>query len=359
VETVQAVDFGDSSPDLYRRAFRRLLCGLRQEPPGPNAPFEGALRLPQEESTDLRPLAASENTFLKEIFRQLELGQPVMILAQADTNTQMYNHAISQRAETLFGCDNVFHIFPPNSTRADRSAYFGRLARQCGFDDTVSESWEWAELLTQRLESRQQVFLLVSGFENGPDESRGELAGELRQLNEHYFARFHLIMMGSQRLAALKYAHGNMSLLNIAIEVPIPELAPEDLPEIFGQLYPDLQLTEKQLLEVLEFTGCHPRLLHFCLQQGANSAQTCKDLLNHSPLPTQLFTQFRKEHDRPFLNAYLKKTSLGKFDLWPTERLLRKLYWCNLITCRGSEFEWRCDYIRQICLEMLECQKSC
>jgi hypothetical protein len=36
------------------------------------------------------------------------------------------------------------------------------------------------------LDGGQEVFLLATGFENGPEESRGELAGELRQLAERY-----------------------------------------------------------------------------------------------------------------------------------------------------------------------------
>ncbi len=55
------------------------------------------------------------------------------------------------------------------------------------------------------------------------------------------------------------------------------------------------------------------------------------------------------------LCALLNRTTLGKFDLWPADKLLRKLYWSNLITCRGSDFQWRCEYIRQAGREMLAC----
>ena len=52
LETVQAVDFGDSSPELYRQAFQRLLCGLQQQPPGPDPMFQGELRLPKIDTAD-------------------------------------------------------------------------------------------------------------------------------------------------------------------------------------------------------------------------------------------------------------------------------------------------------------------
>ena len=209
--------------------------------------------------------------------------------------------------------------------------------------------------MAEKLDEVQDLFLLVTGFENGAEESRAELAGELRQLNERYPA-FHLIMMGGQRLAALKYAYGSMSLLNVGEELHIPELDSRDLPAIFGHLYPQLKLSLKQLQTVLEFTGCHPRLVHHCLQKGADSSQACESILTQSPLPAQLFTQFRGERDHLPLCAFLNQSNLGKFDPWPSDKLLRKLYWSNLITRRGQEFSWRCDFIRQTGREMLGCE---
>jgi len=344
LETVQAVDFGDSSPKLYRQAFQRLLCGLQQQPPGPDPMFQGELRLPKIDTVDRRPLVQSERTFLEAVFTRPETGRPLMILAQADINTQIYGLALRHQAETLYRVDNVFHVFPPNSSWADSAAYFGRLAKQCRLQGDISESWHWAEALSGKLESGQEVFLLVTGFENGTEESRGELAGELRQLNESYTA-LRVVMMGGERLAALKYASGSMSLLNIAEELPIPQLTHRDLHDLFGQQYGQLNLSSQQLRTVLEFTGCHPRLLPYCLQQGADSAPACEQVLRQSPLPSQLFTHFRAEKDRLPLCTLLTQSTLGRFTLWSDNELLRRLYWANLITRRGQNFEsvkkWR------------------
>ena len=125
--------------------------------------------------------------------------------------------------------------------------------------------------MREKLEQGQEIFLLVTGFENGAEASRAELAGEMRQLNET-FNTFHTVMMGSEKLAALKYAQGSMSLLNIAEEFTIPKLNHDDLHVIFERLYPNLNLRPEQLQELIAFTGCQPRLLHYCLQQGADSA---------------------------------------------------------------------------------------
>jgi hypothetical protein len=331
-----------------------LLCGLKQQPPGPNPMFRGELRLPKIDTAERRPLLPSERTFLETVFARPETGRPLMILAQADINTQIYGRALRHQAETLYGADNVFHVFPPNSSRADSAAYFGRLAKQCNLEGDISESWHWAEALSGKLDNGQEVFLLVTGFENGPEESRGELAGELGQLNERYPA-LRVVMMGGERLATLKYASGSMSLLNIAEELPIRQLTHGDLHELFGQHYRQLNLSSEQLQSVLEFTGCHPRLLPYYLQQGADSALACEQVLRESPLSSQLFTHFRAEKDRLPLCTLLAQPALGRFTLWPDNELLRRLYWANLITRRGQNFVWHCEFIRQTGREVLEC----
>jgi len=355
LKNAQAVDFQDSQKDLYRCAFQKLLCGVTQQPPGPDPCFQGDLKFPEVVSDSDRPLAESERSFVESVFDELETGMPLMVLAQADTNTRVYCQALRDRVESRFGAANVLHIFPPNSAQADSAAYFGRLARQCGFDGDISESWEWADELADKLENSREVFLLITGFENGADESRDVLAGEIRSLHERYPA-FRVIMMGGRRLAALKYAQGDMSLLNLALDMPIPELDSGCLSGVFAHLYPKLALSPEQLCDVLEFTGSHPRLLHHCLQQNLVSCRACEESLRASPLPAQLFNHFREGQDRALLCDLLKNQgSLGRFDLWPLDELLRRLYWSNLIARRGEHLAWRCEFIRQTGLEMLTC----
>ena len=179
IETIQAVDFGDSQAETYRKAFHRLLCGLKQQPPGAGGIDTKALQLPEPYVAAEPVLANTEQSFVDEIFTALNYGVPLIILAQADTHTQAYGHALRKQAEIEFGAENVLHIYPPNSTRADSAAYFGRLAKQCHFDKPIAESWEWADALRDKLEQRQTIFLLITGFESGDEISREEL----------YFAR--------------------------------------------------------------------------------------------------------------------------------------------------------------------------
>ncbi len=354
LETTQAIDFGRSDPETYRQAFQRLLHGLKQEPPGPHPYFSGSLQLPEMDQDHSRPLMQSEQGFLQEVFAKLSFQLPVMVLAQADTNTQIYGQALRKKAQTLYGSEQVYHVFPPVSHQAESADYFGRLAKQCRFEEDISTGWHWGDALSQKLESGQDIFLLVTGFENGPEASRREFCGELRQLYER-FPCLHIVMFGGKSLAALKYANGDMSLLNIVQELPIPLLSHQDLNQLFGHLYPDLKLAPEQLESIFRFTGCHPRLLQFCLQNNADSAAACEQLLRESPLPTQLFTQFRGKQERPVLCQLLNQTKLGRFDFWHSEALLRELYWANLITNRGQHFVWRCEFIRETGQEVLQC----
>jgi TIR domain len=60
LETVQAVDFGDSSPQRYRQAFQRLLWGLKQQSPGPDSMFTGELRLPKIDTGDTQSAGSAD-----------------------------------------------------------------------------------------------------------------------------------------------------------------------------------------------------------------------------------------------------------------------------------------------------------
>ncbi len=51
----------------------------------------------------------------------------------------------------------------------------------------------------------------------------------------------------------------------------------------------------------------------------------------------------------------LKKDVLGRYDAWPQNELLRRLYWQNLIVPREGWFVWRCDFVRDTGLELLGC----
>ncbi len=355
LSNVQAVDFGDSQPEVYRVAFQKLLNALKREPPGAKPYFSGSLQLPEVEQPAARALVGQENSFLQGVFSYLDTCTPLMILAQADTSTQHYAHALRQLAEQRYGRDNVLHVFPPASTRADSSAYFGRLAEQCGFASGIAESWEWADALRKRLMQGQELLLLVTGFENGTELARAELAAELRGLLEEHPLELKLVVIGGEKLAEMKYLHGRHSFLNKLEEMRLPQASLRDVREIYLQRYPGLQLEDAPLQAMLAFTGQHPRLLEACLlalRQGQADWQTA---VRHGPLPSQLFSRFRTAADAVPLCGLLRQETLGRYDVWPQDELLRRLYWQNLIVPRAGQFVWRCEFVRDTGRELLGC----
>ena len=354
LSNIHAVNFADSQPEQYRRAFQYLLCAIQQKPPGSQPYFAGQLKLPNTEPDDIRPLVATERSFVDAIFSYLESSMPVMLLAQSGNNTQHYAQAIKHSAQDRYGKANVLHIFPPASSRADTADCFSRMAKQCNFDENIQESWEWADALRDQIKQGQQTLLLVTGFENGSSTARAELAAELRGLLEEHPFELKLVLIGGNRLAEMKYKDGKMSLLNTLTEMRLPETSLQDMREIYLQRYPQLQIGDNELQAMLDFTGKHPRLLEASLQ-AKQANEDWKSKLKNGYLPSQLFTRFRNEEDHEALCRLLNNQQLGRYDAWPQDKLLRRLYWANLISHAEGQFVWRGEFIRKTGVELLGC----
>ncbi len=301
LETIQSIDFKDSQSDHYRQAFQRLLCGLKQQPAGDQPNFSGVLDIPQLNSEQPRELVPQEQSFLNSIFMYLDGGDIVLLLSQADANPQIYAHALCQQAEALYGKQNTLHISPPASTKIDTAAYFSRLAQQCHLDASISDSNQWSIAIAEKLDNDDEIFLLLSGFENGEATARQDLASEICSLNERYPFNFFPVIMGSEKLAAMKYELGELSMLNNAQDMNLPDLCPQDLKQIFSKRYAQFTLDEQELEKLLDFTGRHPRLVHYCLQSKVSSAEQGKQLLANSPLLAQLFTRFHSQQEQQTL----------------------------------------------------------
>ena len=356
LSNIQAVDFDDSTEEKYRIAFQKLLCGLDKEAPGAKPYFSSDLVLPEIEiaSQEQTPID-NQHTFIKDVWGRLDASMPLMILAQADTNTQHYIQALKQSLQQGYPNATFLHLFPPASVRVDSAAYFKRLAKQCGLDETVSESWEWADALREKLDQGEEFVLMITGFENGAEDSRGELAGELRGLLSSYPYALKLIVMGSEQLAAAKYKLGKHSFFNDLDEMRLPDISIQDLQDIYLQRYAELSLDDDLKKSVLNFTGKHPRILESALQFLKRGDQDWQASIKNSALPSQLFTRFRNETDALPLCDLLQKQALGRYDAWPQDALIRRLYWQNLITDCDGQFIWRCKFIQTTGQELLQC----
>ncbi|SEH06114.1 TIR domain-containing protein [Candidatus Venteria ishoeyi] len=358
LEKRHAVDFGDSNEQQYRVAFQQLLAALRQQAPGATPYFDGHLKLPPVIAPNLSQPSHKQRSFVDDLFNNyVDNSTPVMVLAQEGFNTQHYAQALKDKAQARYGAAQVLHIFPPASLHASSDQYFARLAKQCGFPSDIDSSWMWSSEMEQRLQSGEELFLLVTGFENGAEDARVELAGELRNLIGAYGFNLHLVIMGGERLAAMKYENGEMSLLRgILEEIMLPSVCLEDLRSFYLARYQNLPLSDAQRCDVLDFCGQHPRLVEACLralQRGQSDWQTAVMTGN---LPAQLFARFRDADERAALCDYLSRDDLGRYETWPQEPLLRRLYWQNLLIGNAQgRLCWRSQRIRDIGRGLLGC----
>lgn len=358
LDIVHAVDFGDSNEGKYREAFQRLLAALQQQAPGPAPHFDGLLKLPVTTATPAAPvkLAQKQRSFVDDIFAYVDGGMPVMVLAQEGFNTQHYAQALKEKAEARYGENNVLHLFLPASLKASSDQYFARLGKQCGVADGITSSWEWAEALEQRLLDGDELFLLVTGFENGAEEARRDLAGELRGLIEAHPLEFRLVMIGGERLAAMKYEHGAMSFLNKLEEVPLPSVCIEDLRAVYLARQGQLLVSDALLAEVLAFSGQHPRLVEACLRALERGQDDWQAVVAASHLPGQLFARFQDRKDQASLCSYLQQAELGRYSTWPQDTLIRRLYWQNLLVGNAKgRLVWRCEFVRDTGRVFLGC----
>ena len=358
LENVHYVDFRDPAPQAYRRAFYHLLCGLRDQLPGSEVVLNGELEVPEPINHEPQALQSRRRNFLDDIFDVLHINPILMLLAQADRAEGDVLTAILNRAQGWAGTANSLHVTPPYSGEAEVSAYFARLGRQCGFPVPTPSALDWEDSLTERLELGEKLFVLVSGFENGSDTGRRELAGVLRTLNERHPQTLRIVLSGGERLAELKYAAGDLSLLNHADVLEWPEYTSADVLNLQQRYFPDLPSDETEAQRQLELCGGHPRLLRQCMQmRWHNPGLETTDYLEglkESHFAAQLFTPFRQDSSaQEWLCAQLEKPDLGPAQVWPNNGLLRRLYWKNLLAVRKRRYVWRCDLLREVGREVL------
>ncbi len=319
------------------------------------------LATPGEEIPQPSKLMTSEKKLVDRIFDLLEGNhQTVLLLAQAGQERRGVIDAIKAQAQHRDKTTSVRHIAPPSSPDASPEQYFDRLGRQCAFKETVRGSAEWEDNLDRRLSRGERIFLLASSFENGADDRRRTVAGVLRSLSERYSPRLKVLLCGGERLAALKYEVGALSMLNDAEQVNWPALTAQDVLEWQEHEFPDAGVDQDKASEILELSGGHPRLVRHCLQMRQDTAdpQLVEDgqELDISGVVWQLFTPYRNHKERERLLKLLnQEEQLAPFAPWPADSLLRKLFWSNLLVERKKGFWWRCEVLRQVGRKVLEC----
>jgi hypothetical protein len=342
----------------YRRAFHRLLCGLEGLAPGPDQAFEAPLEVPGEEAGT--PLDDGAPGFFADLFTDLGFNPVQLLLAQADRAAGPVVQALLEEARGRYGATNVHHLSPAFDPRTGLNAYFALLARQCGLDPAIDTAAGFEGALHVRLADGEPVCLLVTGFENGPAGGRRRLAGMLRGLADMYPQRLRVVLCGSAGLAELKYADGELSMLNVAREREWPELGLADVRRMSALRYPEEALDDAQTEAILAASGGHPRLIRLCLerrhQQGGMDRDGYTRILAGSRELYSLFTPYKRDAEAvERICAWLGQDDVGPSEPYIHDELLRRLYWHNLLRHRGERLCWRCGAIRHGGKAVLRC----
>jgi len=363
------IDFSDPTPDGYRRAFYRLLCGLEGAPPGDLSghPFGEACNLPTSlaipkpmvpdlPNMEPQPLAGGETAFLDEVFDYLDQRQPVLLLAQAGRDRMGIHQAILARAACCFGEENGCHVAPPSDPELPSADYLAAIAPLAGLAAAeISDGISLENALAERLRAGP-LFLLITRLHTGSAAGRRALAGILRSLTEREETNrnLHLVLSGSEGLAALRFADGQLSLLSNTTVLYWPEPTADDL---CNRQDAGSSLPPTEAEHLLARTGGHPQLLQKCLRQWTKDRNVdCERLIRRDPDLAALFVRYRDEWagDAGRLRDWLKRECIAPYRCWPADELLRRLYWDNLLVERDDQFAWRCPAIRAAFLREID-----
>jgi transcriptional regulator with XRE-family HTH domain len=304
--------------------------------------------------------------YIKGLFLKLSQLNPypiMLLLTQAHWDEPPCRDAILARARQLYSDANVLHIHPPVSLSVDSESYFADLGKQCGME-CVKKEYDFEKLLKARVEKTDCLFLLVSCFEQGVPSLGKQLASMIRNISETYPYKFHVVLCGGNKLAALKYKYGHLSLLNIATVEHWPELGRAEVKALGEHRFELLDLDDATADDLLEVSGGHPQLLNECLKlQKQNPLLNPTDFveeLTQCDALWQSFLPFDKDQQaRQTICEWLKQDKLAYWQPYIQNELLRELYWKNLLVKRDNNgkqgLEWRCDAVRMAGKRILKC----
>jgi hypothetical protein len=365
LETRFVVDFRDS--DLYERRVVELLAGVRGEPIGPNVRPVHPLELPPPLPEPVTPSEGSVRGEFNRLFEGADAYGIVALFAQEAMGIGTLD-LITEHARAKYKGGFVLPVVPLVCTEDECEGYFGDLGRQLGLGEGIRTASEIGKRLPSLINRKRPLVLIVSAFENGPERARYDIASQLRNFHAAHHSDVRIIIRGGQELAKLKYEHGDISLLNIAIPWHWPELNLADVQRFCGG-----SISNAVATALLTITGGEPRMVGHCLRRlaeldprslpldAASLEAMAPDLLADCDLAAQIFVPLRRETGAlARLLTWLGRSEVGPFTGPLLDNpILRRLYWRNALCIRqhGARryLAWRSDHLRQIGYEILRC----
>jgi hypothetical protein len=339
----------DIRGELGAEAIARLVWGITG-----HRPSERIATAADTQITGKAP-TPSDVLFLDEIFDLLYSYPTVILLGQDDREQRAGLDALREGSRTRFGADRVLHLVPPRNPEASEAEFFRTLGGRAGMNAPAQSAMDFEDYLEGRLAGGERLFLLVSGLGKCSDTGRQQLADTLRGLFDFHGDALKAVLAGDERLAELKYAQGDLSLLSHAEPCHWPELNTGDVMDLARHSRPTLDLSPEDALTVLEGSGGHPRLIREalrCRAKGTALAECIQGLTGSRQLESQLTALVRKPEDARKIAGWLEEENLGPYREWIPDPLLRHLYWRNLLRADGptgsEQLVWRCPAIVEV-----------
>ena len=361
LESRYCVDFAGPGRAAYRAAFSQVLRSLRNQPPGDPVELPEGLEIPEAftprlEDMAARPLGESEKAFIGTVFDALRGNRPLMLLGQADSGKTAAHRAILALARRRFGADNTLHLVPHGQPDIDRAEYFSYLGGQIDPGKSCLKASDFEFLMEDCLARGKSIFLLMTRFEEGSQDGRQSLSRALRNLSERYHDWLKVVLCGAERLLELRHKEGLLSPLRNAEPMLWPEPTAADI--LAWQPAGVQSLTEEDASVLLRLAGGNVRLI----QQGLKMLRPDAPLnipavaakLRQDPLLRARFAACRQHGDAERVASLLRREDLGRYEPWPVQTLLRRLYWDGLVVESQGRFRWRCELVRLIGRDVLE-----
>jgi len=278
-----------------------------------------------------------ESLFLENIFKYLRRKKPMMLLSITSSSLHYrienyYKDKIIVQAKKSFKSAIFMTIELPDSKVISEKKYFQSLGKQCNFEEKIDDSYDFKILIEERLKE-EDVFLIVSEFENGLNEHREIFASQLRALHQKFAGKLYTVLFGREKLASLKHKMGVLSPLNIFDEYLLPTPTSSDYRNIIEEI--------TDIDEIYNLTGGHPKLMEYCFENIGTDYESL--LLEYNEIFDKYY-DFKNE-----LLMLLEQETFGYFMIWSNRNSLhRALFWDNLIVQEGSKFRWISPLVRKI-----------
>lgn len=275
---------------------------------------------------------------IEAVVTHIQRQEPVVVLVPRKAGGHAFTRQLQAYLKRLYPDWDVVGV--PTQALADEQleAYLERLRALMGIRDTGS-----------------RLVVCVHGWSHGPEQYHNALARELRAYLEGGVVQrpFSMVAIGSYSLFLLRYGSGQMSVLNSAMQVDLPDLTLEQIYDLMEQIGSG-RWSREDAGEVWRRAGAHPYLTKFLLRAwlrhpegGWSAAEEALEGDQNYLLPrlaAAVQNPAAKEELRRCLDA---PDGIGFSLLNPRSPRLY-LYYEGLLRRQGRRLTFRCGVVQRL-----------